>query len=178
MVQTFQLIPIPDHISRQVRDTLKSPQYGHPAYVEVATGYGPCRSCLCTFVEGQEKRILFTYNPFDGLDSYPSPGPIFIHEQACVPFAPDHEFDSALRKIPLVLESFGRNRSLLAEERFADGKMEERIEKMFGNPLVKYIHLRNGEAGCFIARIERRGSPLDQVEDSTDFSAALNLLAG
>jgi uncharacterized protein DUF1203 len=156
IVQPFQFVPIPDRISRQVRESLKSPQYGHPAHVEIATGYGPCRSCLRTFVEGQEKRILFTYNPFDGIESYPSPGPIFIHEQPCAPFAPDNEFDPALRKIPLVLEGFGHNRSLIAEERFADGKMEERVETIFSNPGVNYIHLRNGEAGCFIARIERK----------------------
>jgi hypothetical protein len=172
-VLNFQLIPIPDRIARQVRESLKSPQYGHPAHVETATGYGPCRSCLRTFVEGQERRILFTYNPFDGVESYPSPGPIFIHEQACVPFAPDDEFDAGLRKIPLVLEGFGHNRSLITEERFADGMMEERVEKMFRNPAVNYIHLRNGEAGYFIARIERRGPALEQLESSKDFSAAL-----
>jgi hypothetical protein len=157
-VQAFQLVPIPDHIARQVRQNLKSPQYGHPAHVEIANGYGPCRLCLRTFREGQEKRILFTYNPFDGIDPYPSPGPIFIHEQPCAPFSPDDDFDSALRKIPLVLEGFGANRSLLAEERFADGKLEDRIQKVFANPQVNYIHLRNGEAGCFIARIEKRHS--------------------
>lgn len=151
-------MPIPDHIAQQVRHTVTSPQYGHPAHVEVATGYGPCRSCLRTFVEGQEKRILFTYNPFEGLSSFPSPEPIFIHEQPCVPFSPDDEFDSALRKIPLVLEGFGVNRSLIAEERFADGNFEDRVENLFQNPQVLYIHLRNGEAGCFIAHIERSES--------------------
>lgn len=153
-MRNFQLRPIPDRIARQVRERLKSPQYGHPAHVEVATGYGPCRSCLRTFVQGEEKRILFTYNPFDGLSSYPSPGPIFIHEQPCVPFSSGAEFDPALRKIPLVLEGFGQNRSLIAEERFSDGNFEDRVENLFRNPQVHYIHLRNGEAGCFIARIE------------------------
>jgi hypothetical protein len=171
-VVNFQLIPIPDRVAREVRESLKSPQYGHPAHVETATGYGPCRSCLRTFVEGQERRILFTYNPFDGLESYPSPGPIFIHEQACVPFAPGDEFDVVLRKLPLVLKAFGENRWLIAEERFADGMMEERVEQMFGNAAVNYIHLRNGEAGCFIARIERSGPALERLERSNNFSAA------
>jgi uncharacterized protein DUF1203 len=157
-LRTFRLRPIPDHIAEQVRETLKSPQYGHPAHVEIATGYGPCRSCLCTFREGQERRILFTYNPFDGLDSYPSPGPIFIHEEPCAPFSPEEEFPAALRHIPLVLEGFGPNRSLIAEERFQDGQLEQRAEQILRNPQVSYIHVRNGEAGCFIARIERNES--------------------
>jgi hypothetical protein len=177
-MSSIRLIPIPDHITNQVRQTLKSPQYGHPAHIEIATGYGPCRSCLRTFVEGQEKRILFTYNPFEGLDGYPSPGPIFIHEKPCVPFGENDEFDSALREIPLVLEGFGVNRLLIAEERFADGAFEERVASMFRNPQVRYIHLRNGEAGCFITRIERTRPAAERAEGAGHALASLSLLAG
>jgi hypothetical protein len=152
----FQLIPISSFIAEEVRETLKSPKYGHPAHLEVATGYGPCRSCLRMFAEGQEKRILFTYDPFDGIDPYPSPGPVFIHEQPCRPFSANDEFPEELRRIPLVLENFGENRLLLHEDRFSDGKVENRVEDILADERVKYIHLRNGEAGCFIARIERR----------------------
>jgi hypothetical protein len=154
-MHTFRIIPIPDRVAEQVRSTLKAPKYGHPAHVEVATGYGPCRSCLHTFVEGQEKRILFTYDPFHKLDPYPSPGPIFIHEQPCTPFPEEADFPDELRKIPLVLEAFGADRSLVAEERFRDGQLEPRVERILENSRIRYIHLRNGEAGCFIARIER-----------------------
>jgi hypothetical protein len=161
-MRTFRIIPIPDKVAEQVRSTLKAPKYGHPAHVEVATGYGPCRSCLHTFVEGQEKRILFTYDPFHKLDPYPSPGPIFIHEQPCPPFSGEADFPDELRKIPLVLEAFGENRSLLAEKRFRDGQLEQHAERILKDSRVKYIHLRNGEAGCFIARIERRGAPATQ----------------
>jgi uncharacterized protein DUF1203 len=153
----FQLIPIPVHIVQKVRETLLSPDYGHPAHVEIASGYGPCRFCLRTFVEGQENRILFTYNPFRDLDSYPSPGPIFIHERPCRPFSPGTEFPEELRRIPLVLEGFGENRVLIAEDRFRDGKLEQRAQQILSDPRIKYVHLRNGEAGCFIARIERTG---------------------
>jgi hypothetical protein len=154
-VFSFQLIPISSLIAQEVRGTLKSPKYGHPAHVEVATGYGPCRSCLRTFAEGQEKRILFTYDAFHGIDPYPSPGPVFIHEQPCQPFSANDEFPEELRRIPLVLEGFGDNRLLLREDRFSDGKVEHRVENVLRDERVKYIHLRNGEAGCFIARIER-----------------------
>ncbi len=174
----FQLIPIPQQIVQEVRSTLKSPQYGHPAYVEVAKGYGPCRSCLRTFVEGEEKRILFTYNPFDGLDSYPSPGPVFIHEQPCAPFAPNDEFPAQLRQIPLVLEAFGPSRSPLAEQRFADGKLEEHAGKLLRDSRVLYLHLRNGEAGCFIAGVARKKPAPHPDDDPADFSAVVNLLAG
>lgn len=154
-MRAFQVVPIPTALAEEVRVTLRSPQYGHPAHVEVATGYGPCRSCLQTFAEGEEKRILFTYNPFQDIDPYPSPGPVFIHEQPCRAFSADQEFPEKLRNIPLVLEGFGENRRLIKEDRFQDGRVEQRIETMLNDSLVRYIHLRNGEAGCFIARVER-----------------------
>ena len=71
----YKVVPIDPRLAASVRAEMKSPQYGHPAHAELAKGYGPCRSCLKTFRITGEDRILFTYNPFDGLASYPSPGP-------------------------------------------------------------------------------------------------------
>src|SRR5512146_2417464 len=102
---TFRVVPISDQVAESVRRELRSPQYGHPAHAETATGYGPCRSCLRTFTVGAEQRLLFTYNPFDGLSSYPSPGPIFIHSDGCEAFVGDG-FPADLRALPLYLEGY------------------------------------------------------------------------
>ena len=67
----FRVLPIDSALAEEVRSTLKSPQYGHPAHVELATGYGPCRACLKQFRAGEEDRILFTYNPFESFDELP-----------------------------------------------------------------------------------------------------------
>ena len=150
----FRVTPISAEIAEKARQTGKSPQYGHPTFTEVAKGYGPCRQCLHTFRTGEESRTLFTYNPFEGLDAYPSPGPIFIHEQPCAPFAGEG-FPDDLRAIPLVLEAYGEERSLVAEERIRDGAVEPVIERLLGLEGVQYVHVRNLEAGCFIARVER-----------------------
>jgi Protein of unknown function (DUF1203) len=151
----FNIRAIPDEISRAARETLKSPQYGHPAHVELAGGTGPCRQCLRTFEVEKERRILFTYNPFDGIDSYPSPGPIFVHENACETYSNSGEFPSTLRELPLVLEGYASDRWLAAREKVEDGAAEEAIAAIFNNPAVEYIHLRHGQAGCFIAHISR-----------------------
>lgn len=99
--------------------------------------------------------MLFTYNPFDGRDSYPSPGPIFIHEKPCEPYAGDGGFPDDLRRLPLVLEGYGAGRWLILQERVQDGEVEGAIDRIFALPAVEYIHVRNLEAGCFIAQIER-----------------------
>ncbi|MBV9737341.1 MAG: DUF1203 domain-containing protein, partial [Candidatus Eremiobacteraeota bacterium] len=66
-----------------MRSLQTAPIYGHPAHIEVATGYGPCRHCLRTFNVGREQRILFTYDPFQGIEDVPLPGPVFIHAVPC-----------------------------------------------------------------------------------------------
>ena len=103
----FRTIPIDPTICEQVRTTHKSPQYGHPAYVETAAGYGPCRACLKQFRVGTQDRILFTYDPFAGIDSYPSPGPVFIHANSCTAFSERGTFPDELRELPLTLEPRG-----------------------------------------------------------------------
>ena len=151
----FRVLSIPEELAQQARTTKKSPQYGHPAHIEVATGYGPCRQCLRRFQEGQDSRLLFTYNPFEGHDPYPSPGPIFIHEQPCETYPADGGFPEELRNLPLILEAYGQGRWLITQERVQEGKVEEAIERVFSLPAVEYIHVRNLEAGCFIAQVER-----------------------
>jgi hypothetical protein len=152
----FQVLAISDNIAAQVRDRMASPQYGHPAHVEVATGTGPCRSCLRTFEVGQEERILFTYNPFEGLDTYPSPGPVFVHRTVCASFHGEG-FPESLRSLPLILEAYGEDRWILDRARVTDGEVDEPIEKLLANPGVRYVHMRHAEAGCFIAQVNRVG---------------------
>ena len=139
----------------QARTRLASPQYGHPAHVEVAKGYGPCRSCLGTFAEGREERLLFTYDPFAGLDPYPSPGPVFIHNEDCPRYEED-VFPDGLRHLPLTFEGYGEDRWIVAREWAANGEIDcGAIERLLARPEVRYLHVRNSKAGCFIALIER-----------------------
>jgi hypothetical protein len=150
----FRVIPIPDDVSAEVRRTLRAPGYGHPAHVEVAAGYGPCRSCLRTFREGTEERVLFTYDAFAGTDGDPSPGPVFIHSGACAAWAGDG-FPPELRPLPLMLEGYGAGRWLVAREPVRGGAVEDAVERLFANAAVAYLHVRNAEAGCYVARVER-----------------------
>ena len=149
----FRVLPIEQSIAQTVRQTLKSPQYGHPAHVEPAAGYGPCRLCLRQFRTG-EQRILFTYDPFGGLDKYPSPGPVFIHAEACRAYDRISEWPTELRSLPLTLEAYGADRWIIARERPEPHSLERTTEKLLATPGVQYLHIRNTEAGCFIARVE------------------------
>jgi hypothetical protein len=155
MTIPFRTIPIPAALAASARRDGRSPQYGHPAHVERATGYGPCRLCLDTFRVGEEERLLFTYNPFADLDPYPSPGPIFVHADGCAPFAAPDGIPEPLRPLPLTLEAYGAGRWLVARERVEGGDVEGAATRLFAHAAVEYVHVRNSEAGCYIARLER-----------------------
>jgi uncharacterized protein DUF1203 len=150
----YRVHGIPLTVATTVRDTLRAPQYGHPAHVEVATGYGPCRLCLQTFSVGHEERLLFTYQPFADEAALPAPGPVFIHHQPCERYdAP--EVPEALRPLPLVVEAYGDAGALLLQRRVGEDSVDGILAHAFGSADTRYAHLRNGEAGCFIARVDR-----------------------
>jgi Protein of unknown function (DUF1203) len=109
-MSTYRFQGIPDSIAAAARESMKSPQYGHPAHTEVAAGYGPCRQCLQTF-----------------------------------------------RVAPrLALESYGAAGVLLAQRRVGTVPFESALQEVFEPAEVRYAHLRNAEAGCFIGRIDRQ----------------------
>jgi hypothetical protein len=153
----FKVIPISPEISEKARRSLVSPQYKSlKAFVDVATGYGPCRSCLKTFREGEEERLFFTYNAFESLADLPDPGPIFIHHEECREFGEDI-FPPDLRELPLLFEGYDTGGDMITREKAASGNIETQVAGILGSPLVEYVHIRNYEAGCFIARIEPVG---------------------
>jgi hypothetical protein len=152
---TVRIVAIPTEVANQVRSTLRAPVYGFPAHAEVATDAAPCRHCLRTFIPGAERRILFTYDRFSGIETLPQPGPIYVHAETCERYSEDAGFPEELRGSPRTLEAYARGRRLVAQEYVADGKFESAIEKLFGHSDADYIQVNSTTAGCFTFRIER-----------------------
>jgi hypothetical protein len=155
MPHSFRVAAIPTKVADLVRFTMRSPGYGHPAHTEIATGYGPCRHCLRDFQLGKDRRILFTYDPFYGIEPLPLPGPIFIHSGACERFPDNGGFPPDLRTHRLTLAAYGEGRRLLTEEYVENGQVDTTIERLLERIDVKYLHIRDTEAGCYDFRIER-----------------------
>jgi hypothetical protein len=154
-MMTYRVVAIPTSTAEKVRSTRTSPGYGHPAHGEVAQGYGPCRHCLRTFRVGEERRVLFTLDPFYGLESLPLPGPVFIHEEPCERYPEDGGFPSDLTAHPLTLNAYGRGRRLRVQEYVTDGDVETPLAALLARPDVDYVHVRDTSAGCYDLRIER-----------------------
>lgn len=156
----IRVVAIPTEITAQVRETMRAPKFGFPAYAELATDEAPCRHCLRLTAAGEDRRILFTYDRFEGLEALPQPGPVYVHEESCQRYQADAGFPEELRSSPRTLEAYARGRRLLGQEYVTDGKFEPAIEKLFGHPEVDYIQVHSTTAGCFTFRIERQDRPV------------------
>lgn len=150
----FRTCAIPTRIAESVRSALTSPFAHHPVRAETAQGYGPCRHCLRCFRVGEERRLLFTYDPFEPLEAPPLPGPVFIHESPCEPFPEDGGVPADLRSHPLTLNVYAHRRKLLVQEYVTGEDIDDELERLLALPGLAYIHVRDTKAGCYDFRIE------------------------
>lgn len=153
-MSNFRIVALSEEIADKVRATQRSPQYGHPALVETASGFGPCRLCLGVFREGQEDRILFTHNTFSGRSLTPQPGPVFIHRDACRRFT-GAGVPEDLETLELHLDAYDDDGRAIIIDKPEVGRAEESIERLLSDSSVSFINIRNARAGCFVARAER-----------------------
>ena len=162
----YRIVAVGDSVADAVRKTMKSPGYGHPAHVETATGYGPCRQCLRTFSVGKERRILFTYDAFLGKEDLPLPGPVFIHEERCERYPEEGGFPRDMLAPRLTLNAYSNGRALVAQKYVFDGVVEPEIQLLLADANVGYIHVRDTVAGCYDFLIERTSTNESTSQDS------------
>lgn len=159
---TYRFEAIPSTVAEAVRATLVAPTYGHPVHVELAQGHGPCRHCLRTFRIGEERRVLFTYDAFAGVEPLPQPGPVFIHAEPCVRHDAGAGFPDDLRAHALTLVAYARGRAHRSEVHvpasphgMQDDAVERALDALFARGDVDYVHVRDTSAGCYDLRVER-----------------------
>lgn len=147
-----------EELGATVRQSMRSPQYGHAAMREVAKGTGPCRICLRRFEVGRDERILFTYRPDVDSTSVGAPGPVFIHAEDCEQYR-GSAFPEDLKSLPIVLEGrSGGNRAPRALH-VKGTDVDSALVELLSHDDVEYVFIRHGDAGCHIARVNRGPLP-------------------
>jgi len=150
----YRITGIPGALADEARTTRRSPGFGHPIHEEVATGTGPCRSCLGSFKVGEEQRLLMTYRPDFGRRTLGVPGPVFIHSRTC-PRYDGSTLPPELLELPLLVEGRTEDGRTLRSERAPGERADDLIRDYLGVGDIDFVALRHGEAGCFIARVDR-----------------------
>jgi uncharacterized protein DUF1203 len=151
----FAVRALPQDVATYVREQGRDPIWGHPALTEPATGFGPCRLCLRTFRGGEQMRTMFTHNTYAGVAGFPQPGPVYIHADDCDRYDGDG-FPSELWSLELTFEGVAAGPRVVALERTMGEDADGAIRRLLDLAEVDYVNVRNTEAGCFVARVDRR----------------------
>ena len=154
---SYRVVAIPTEITSEVRETLKAPRYGFPTHTELSEDQSPCRHCLRLTEPGVDRRILFTYDCFDGVEALPLPGPVYIHADGCERHDESAGFPEQIRSRKITFNAYGEGRRLLSQRYIDDGNVDRAIDESFADPEVRYLHVRSTPAGCYTFRIERNG---------------------
>ena len=85
----------------------------------------------------------------------PLPSPVYIHKDECESFD-ENGFPPELIDLPLLFEGYAEDGELVKREAVKKDGIENQIAEIFALSEVNYINIRNAEAGCFVARIERQ----------------------
>ena len=83
------------------------------------------------------------------------PGRHGRHVFYCLPAAERNQYRRLSGLLPLFLEGFGRGTWTVRREPVDAATMEADIAAMLRDPAIELLQIRNAEAGCFIARVER-----------------------
>lgn len=156
---TFQIVPLPADTAQRIRTT-RQDDYGNAVVEQVATGYGPCRVSLRPFAPGQDRRLLFSYSPFEQANAFNQNGPVFIAATEVAPYATTDRFPPELKadkvNFPLSLVGYSADQRMVFTRLVGEADVDELIEQVLAtNPDIAYLHARNAEAQCFICQINR-----------------------
>ena len=151
----YRIYPLSEQVSATLKETMRDQFGNEPEIEEAQSRRSICRRCLRRFNPG-ERRLLFKYRPFEKEGVFAEAGPIYIHASDC---RPETEiltsYPDEFRELPLLLRAYTREDGQVDSKVIKDGQAETIIDTFFADPKVEYIHLRDGESGCYYARIER-----------------------
>ena len=131
--------------------------FGNPPERKISTGPGnPCRHCLRNIPEGAEMLVL-AHKPFEGTHPYAEVGPIFLCAQDC-PRGGGTDMPEIFTTSPDYLI-----KGYSADDRIVYGtgaitptpEIADRLDAIFADPQVAYIHLRSARNNCYQARVDR-----------------------
>jgi hypothetical protein len=115
----FRFQGIPDALAAEVRTTLRSPQYGHPAHRELAQRRR----------RGRAHPLHLPAVPGAGQPARARTG---LHPRSRMRTLRRRELPPDLRSLPLVFEAYRAGGDLLAQERVGDRLADEALATIYG----------------------------------------------
>ncbi|MEO7924697.1 MAG: DUF1203 domain-containing protein [Chitinophagaceae bacterium] len=159
-MNNFKIVPLSKDYGAMIRQRMTD-DFDNKVLEQTATGKGPCRVSLQPFIPGEDRRLLFSYSPFNIDNAFNQPGPVFINQQEVEPYADIYNFPAAIKadkkSFPISLIGYDKEQMMVYTKLTGDADIDELITKIFTNhPEVEFLHARNAAAACYICKIERR----------------------
>ena len=120
---------------------------------QIADGPRPCRISLTDAKPGDEL-ILINYEHHPVTSPYRMRFAIYVRQDEATFDAID-AVPEQLRKRMLAVRAFDDRAMMTGWELIEGVKLEDAIERLFGNPRAVYLHAHFAAPGCYAARIER-----------------------
>jgi hypothetical protein len=121
--------------------------------VDAKPGF-PCRVSL-EDAEIGENVILMPFTHHDVDSPYRAFGPIFVREHANEAQLAPGEIPEAVSSRMMSLRAYDDAGMMLNADVIHGCELKSRIEEVFANPKVSYLHLHNAGAGCYSCKVER-----------------------
>ncbi|HEX2608367.1 MAG TPA: DUF1203 domain-containing protein [Flavisolibacter sp.] len=158
-MRNFEVVALSRQAVAAIREQ-RVDAYGHAVMEQTATGAGPCRVSLQPFRKGIDKRLVFSYSPFEQANAYDQPGPVFINAEDVAPYSDIRRFPPEIKadkkRFPLTLIGYSKDQQMVHSQLVGDQDVEDLIEALFASKTaIDYLHVRNAEACCYICRINR-----------------------
>jgi hypothetical protein len=154
----LRIVAIPPGVAEAVRRTRRDEHGNHdltPRLVDEPYS-APCRVCLRDGAVG-EAMLLFGYSPFAVAHPYRTVGPVFVHAEACTPYAAAaggaEAIPDALRRRLLSVRSHDRAGRMLECEVTPGEGLLELAARFLAAPAAHELHVHHARAGCFACRI-------------------------
>jgi hypothetical protein len=157
-MSSFQLVGLPpepfEPLFRLSTEQLAA-RGAHRVIARSKPGY-PCRISLVDAEVGEEL-LLLPYEHQPENSPYRASGPIYVRRAAQQQMSPVGVVPECVRVRLMSIRAYDRAHMIVAANVCEGQEVAAEIERLFGDPAVRYIHLHNAKRGCFSCLVQRSG---------------------
>lgn len=128
--------------------------FGNELVDRTAAAGLPLRCCLRLSAEG-ERIALIAFRPSALGGPYAEVGPVFVHTGSCPGYAAPTVFPPDFAGRRAVLRPYDAQGLMLDGLVAGPGESRGELERLFGDPRVASVHVRNVVAGCWNFSVRR-----------------------
>ncbi|GAA1618060.1 DUF1203 domain-containing protein [Kribbella sancticallisti] len=155
MITELEFVPVPPADLDRIRCNGHD-DFGHRVIPRTSGAGAPLRCCLRLSREG-ERIALISHRPSSLGGPYAEVGPVFVHAGRCPGFA-GSSFPADFLDRQAVLRPYDAAGQMLDGVLAEPGESEGELKRLFDDPAVALVQVRNVIAGCWNFSVRRRAA--------------------